>query len=178
VRFGEGDLLLPKIYFDLLMLGEDKPQLEFIAVQNVVGYIAPAGRRRDESSNRLFQLKGASRTPMTTIGQEERLARERQDVCQHLESAKLLVNQLRGYATEAVSTADLRPELGPEAICVRAIEEMGRQLYGDSDSQQIWSALQTTDGSELDGVLLAEKEAKLLLNLAREKSQELTEGCR
>ncbi len=178
VRFGEGDLLLPKIYFDLLMLGEDKPQLEFIAIQNVVGYIAPAGRLRDESSNRVFQLKTASQTPMNTTGQDQRLARERLDVCQHLESAKILVNQLRGFAIEAASTADLSPELGPEAICIRAIEEMGKQLYGDSDSKQIWSALQTTDGSELEGVMLAEKEARVLLNLAREKNRELTEGCR
>jgi sugar phosphate isomerase/epimerase len=178
VRFGEGDLNLPKIYFDLLMLGEDEPQLEFIAVQNVVGYIAPAGRLRDEPSNRVFQLKTASRTPMNTTGQDQRLARERQDVCQHLESARLLVNQLRAFATEAVSTADLNPELGPEAICVRAIEKMGRQLYGDSDSKRIWFALQTTDGSELEDVMLAEKEARVLLTLAREKNRELAEGCR
>jgi hypothetical protein len=115
---------------------------------------------------------------MTTIGQEHRLAREREDVSQHLESARLLVNQLRAFATEAASTADRNRELGPEAICVRAIEEMGRQLYGGSDSKQIWSALQTTDGSELEGVVLAEKEARGLLTLARQKNRELTEGCR
>jgi hypothetical protein len=42
---------------------------------------------------------------------------------------------------------------------------------------QIWSAIQTTDGSELEGAALAEKEARVLLTLAREKHRELTEGC-
>jgi hypothetical protein len=177
VRFGEGDLPLRKIYFDLLMLGEDTPQLEFIAVQNVVGYIAPAGRLRDESSDHVFQLKSSSRTPMTATEQERRLARERQDIRQHLEGAKLLVNQLRGFATEAVCAAAPTPELGPEAICVRAIEEIGRQIYGDAGSKQIWLALQATDGSELEGAVLAEKEARVLLTLAGEKHQKLTKGC-
>ena len=148
VRFGEGDLNLPKIYFDLLMLGEDEPQLEFIAVQNVVGYIAPTGRLSEETLDHVYELKSASQTPMAATEQDRRLARERQDVRQHFESAKLLLNQLRSFATEAVCADDSTPELGPEAMCVRAIEEIGRQLYGNSDPMQIWSAIQTTDGSE------------------------------
>ena len=177
VRFGEGDLNLTKIYFDLLMLGEDEPQLEFIAVQNVVGYIAPVGRQSEESLDRVFELKSSSRTPMTATEQDRRLVRESQDVRQHLESAKLLLNQLRSFATEAVCTADPTPEIGIEATCIRSIEEVGRQIYGDSNQKQIWSAVQTTDGSELKGAVLAEKEARELLNLAREKHRELTEGC-
>ncbi len=177
VRFGQGDLNLPKIYFDLLMLGEDEPQLEFIAVQNVVGYIAPTGRLSEETLDHVFELKSASQTPMTATEQDRRLARERQDVRQHFESAKLLLNQLRSFATEAVCADDSTPELGPEATCVRAIEEIGRQLYGNSDPMQIWSAIQTTDGSELEGAVLAEKEARVLLTLAHEKHRELTEGC-
>jgi hypothetical protein len=159
------------------MLGEDEPQLEFIAVQNVVGYIAPTGRLSEETLDRVFELKSASQTPMTATEQDRRLARERQDVRQHFESAKLLLNQLRSFATEAVCADDSTPELGPEAICVRAIEEIGRQLYGNSDPMQIWSAIQTTDGSELEGAVLAEKEARVLLTLAHEKHRELIEGC-
>jgi sugar phosphate isomerase/epimerase len=177
VRFGEGDLDLPKIYFDLLMLGDDEPQLEFIAVQNVVGYLAPAGRLSDEASDRVFELKTASRTPMAPIEQEQRLARERQDVRHHLDAAKLLVNRLRSFATEAVCAANSTPELGPEAFCARAIEKIGRQLYGDSSPKKIWQALQATDGSELEGAVLAEKEARVLLGLAHEKQRELAEGC-
>ncbi|MFP6655852.1 MAG: TIM barrel protein [Myxococcota bacterium] len=177
VRFGEGDLNLPKIYFDLLMLGEDEPQLEFIAIQNVVGYIAPTGRLSEETLDQVFELKSASQTPMAATDQDRRLARERQDVRHHFESAKLLLNQLRSFATEAVCAVDSAPELGPEAICVRSIEEIGRQLYGNSNPMQIWSAIQTTDGSELEGAVLAEKEARVLLTLAHEKHRELTEGC-
>lgn len=177
VRFGEGDLPLPKIYFDLLMLGEDEPQLDFIAVQNVVGYIAPVGRSREESSNYEYQLKSASRTPMTATEQERRLAREREDVLQHLEAAKLLLNQLRGFATEAVSAVHPGAELGPEAACVRAIEDIGQQIYGDSGRKFIWQALQASDGSELEATVLGEKEGRVLLTLAQEKHLELTQGC-
>jgi hypothetical protein len=176
VRFGEGDLALSKIYFDLLMLGEDQPQLKFIAVQNVVGYIAPPGRLQGEAMDHSFDLKSASRTPMPRLEKERRLERERQDVRRHLEAAKLLVNQLRGFATEAVCTAPLDSELGPEAACVAVVEQIGRQLYGESNAKYIWQALQATDGSELDGVLLTEKEARALLTRANDKHQELTEG--
>lgn len=177
VRFGEGDLALAKIYFDLLMLGEDEAQLDAIAVQNVVGYLAPAGRLREEASDHVFQLKTASRTPMTPIDQELRLARERQDVSHHLAAAKLLVNQLRAFATDAVCSGTPAQELGPEASRTRDIEEIGRQLYGDPSLKKIWNALQATDGSELEGAVLAEKEARVLLGLAHEKQRELMEGC-
>jgi len=177
VRFGEGDLPLAKIYFDLLMLGEDEAQLESIAVQNVVGYLAPAGRLSEEASDQVFQLKTASRTPMASTDQERRLARERQDVHDHLAAAKLLVNQLRGFATDAVFSGTPAQELGPEAGRTRAIEEIGRQLYGDSSPKNIWQALQATDGSELEGAILAEKEARALLRLAHERQRELMEGC-
>jgi len=77
-----------------------------------------------------------------------------------LEGAKLLVNPLRGFATEAVCAADPTPEFEPKAIYVGAIEEIGRQLYDDSGSKYIWPALQATDGSELEGAVLAEQRSK------------------
>jgi len=177
VRFGEGDLALNKMYFDLLMLGDDEPQIEFIAVQNVVGYLAPAGRLSDQAPDHVFQLKTASRTPMTSTEQDRRLARERDDVRHHLEAAKMLVNQLRGFATDAVCAVISTSELGPEANSVRAIEEIGRQLYGDSSAKHIWQALHVADGFELQNIVLPENEARILLGLAHEKQRELLEGC-
>ena len=108
---------------------------------------------------------------------ERRLERARQEERDHLEAAKLLVNQLRGFATDAVCAPHSTPELGPEADCVRGIEEIGRQIYGDSAGKHIWQALQATDGSELEGAVLAEREARVLLTLAGEKHQKLTKGC-
>jgi len=178
VSFGQGDLPLPKIYFDLLMLGEDKPQVEFFAVQSVVGYWAPPGRQRGESSSQVFPLKSSSKTPLAETGREQRLARERQDAHQHFEAAKLLVNQLRSYATEAVCVPDTPAKLGPEAIRIRAIEEIGRQLYGELDRKRIWQAIQTSDGSDdLDGIALDPEEARALLTVAAEKQRELRTGC-
>jgi sugar phosphate isomerase/epimerase len=177
VSFGQGDLPLPKIYFDLLMLGEDEPQVEFIAVQSVVGYWAPPGRHRGESSSHMFHLKSSSKTPITETGREQRLARERQDAHQDFEAAKLLVNQLRSYATEAVCVPDTPAKLGPEASLIRAIEEIGRQLYGEPDRKRIWQAIETSDGSDLDGIALDPKEARALLTVAGEKRQELRIGC-
>jgi sugar phosphate isomerase/epimerase len=176
VRFGEGDLPLPKIYFDLLMLGDDTPQVEFIAVQNVVGYLAPAGRLEDEASDRVFPAKSASRTPMSSAEPARRLARERQDVGDHLDAAKLLVNQLRGFATDAVCGMRPSPELGPEASCARAIEEIGQQLYGATQRKRIWQVLEASEGAELEGALLAENEARVLLRLAKEKQREIIAG--
>ncbi len=177
VSFGQGDLPLPKILFDLLMLGEDEPQVEFIAVQSVVGYWAPPGRHRGESSSHVFDLKSSSKTPITETGREQRLARERQDALQHFETAKLLVNQLRSYATEAVCVPDMPAKLGPEATRIRAIEEIGRQLYGEPDRKRIWQAIQTSDRSDLDGIALDPKEARALLTVAAEKRRELRTGC-
>jgi sugar phosphate isomerase/epimerase len=179
VGFGQGDLPLPKIYFDLLMLGEDAPQLEFIAVQSVVGYNAPPARLVGESSSHVYRPKTSSKTPVTAAQSQmsRRLARERHDAREHLESAKLLVNQLQRYATEAVCTAKTPATLGPEATLARAIEEIGRQLYGDSDRKRIWNAIQTTDGSELEGVALDRGAARALLASAGKKYRELTAGC-
>ena len=103
--------------------------------------------------------------------------RERQDAHQHFEAAKLLVNQLRSYATEAVCVPDTPAKLGPEASRIRAIEEIGRQLYGEPDRKRIWNAIQTSDGSDLHGIALDPKEAKALLTLAAEKRRELRTGC-
>jgi sugar phosphate isomerase/epimerase len=177
VRLGEGDLPLSKIYFDLLMLGDDTPQVKFIAVQNVVGYVAPAGRLDNEPSDQVFLAKSASRTPMSSAEPAQRLARERQDVFDHINAAKLIVNKLRGFATDAVFEARTSTELGPEASCARAIEEIGRQLYGDARAKRIWRVLDATDESELGGVVLGEQESRGLLRLAVEKHRKLLEGC-
>jgi hypothetical protein len=177
VSLGQGDLPLAKMYFDLLMLGEDTPQLEFMAVQSVSGYIAPSGRLRDESSSRVFDAKTASATPMAAMEPERRLARERQDAQQHFESAKLLVNHLQSFATEAVGASDTAVTLGPEAAHARAIEDIGRQLYGDPERKRIWQTIQTTDGAELEGTLLSQKEARALVTLATNKHRELINGC-
>ncbi len=177
VSFGQGDLPLPKIYFDLLMLGEDKPLVEFIAVQSVIGYWAPPGRHRGESSSHVFHLKTSSKTPFTEACREQRLARERQDAHEHFEAAKLLVNQLRSYATEAVCVPDTPANLGPEASRIRAIEEIGRQLYGEPDRKRIWQAIQTSDEPDLHGIALDPKEARALLTVASEKRRELRTGC-
>ena len=176
VGFGNGDLPLPKICFDLLMLGEHEPQLEFIAVQNVVGYIAPAGRRNGESAGHVFPPKTSSETPMTATDCERRLAREREDAAVHLEAARLLVNQLRSYATEAVC-AQHTTKLGPEATRARAIEEIGRQLYGESGGKRIWQAVRAADGSEPGDTELDDAQARALIALAAEKYRELTNGC-
>ena len=177
MRFGQGDLPLPKLYFDLLMLGEDEPQVEFIAMQSVVGYWAPPGRHRGEPSSLMFDLKSSSKTPIAETGREQRLARERHDAHHHFQAAKLLVNQLRSYATEAVCVADTPAKLGPEASRIRAIEEIGRQLYGEPDRKRIWQAIQTGNASDLDGIALDAKEARALLTVAGEKQRELRTGC-
>jgi hypothetical protein len=159
------------------MLGDDTPQVKFIAVQNVVGYVAPVGRLDNETSDQVFSAKSESRTPMSSAESAHRLARERQDVFDHMDAAKLLVNKLRGFATEAVCAARPNPDLGPEASCARAIEEIGRQLYGDARAKRIWRVLEATDHTELGGVVLGEQESRVLLRLAVEKNRELMKGC-
>ena len=177
VEFGSGDLPLAKIYFDLLMLGDGDPQVDFVAVQNVLGYIAPAGRLKSDSKDRIFTSTGSSETPINSVGREARLLREREDVHNHFESAKLVVSQLGAFATEAVCAAVDQGQLGPEAKRTREIESIGRQLYGESKARLIWRHLRSGESADLEATVLDPKETEALLTVASEKYQELLDGC-
>ncbi len=177
VEFGSGDLPLAKIYFDLLMLGDDHPQVDFVAVQSVLGYIASASRLRSDSKDRIFESKGGSETPVPSIHRDARLLREREDARNHFESAKLIVKQLGALATEAVCADADQRQLGPEATRIREIENIGRQLYGDSNAKRIWKHLRSGESAGPEGSTLDPKETEALLTVATEKHKELLEGC-
>ncbi len=177
VEFGSGDLPLAKIYFDLLMLGDDLPQVDFVAVQSVLGYIAPASRLRSDSKDRIFASKGGSKTPINAVGREERLSREREDAHSHFESAKLIVNQLGAYATEAICVDASQKQPGPEAKRIREIESIGGQVYGESKAGLIWQHLRSSESAKPEASALDAKETDGLLTVASEKYKELLEGC-
>jgi len=59
---GQGDLNLPKIFFDLLMLGSEKPQVQFLAIQMVVDYYAQGHRAESDLNTRVYNKRPMSVT--------------------------------------------------------------------------------------------------------------------
>lgn len=62
-RSGTGDLPLPRLIAMLLMLGEEKPQVHAIALEEEVGYFAPAIRFSGELSDPVIPERKPSTSP-------------------------------------------------------------------------------------------------------------------
>lgn len=62
----EDELPGPRMLYDLLMLGEQAPQVVCFALEQEVDYYAPAFRRRNEPGNPIIQYREPSETPVDT----------------------------------------------------------------------------------------------------------------
>jgi len=178
VKLGQGDLCLSKIFFDLLMIGEEKPQLSFLSIQEVVGYFGTSWRSHLDTAEKVYPQRPTSRTnlPKDINGVElnQRMARERDDAVEALSVAKHLVSQLKQLAFEQLDKDDHGYTLGPEATLAREIEEVGKQVFGTEAYKQVWEYDHLTkENWETINSTLDYSRAKELMDSIRERKGKL-----
>jgi len=104
VEMGSGHLNLEKMFFDLLCLGSDEPQVKFFAIQMVVDYLCLSNRSPSESKKKVFAKRNTSDTAfpknVTKRALEKRLKKERSDAQAGFQVAKHLVEDLRKLLSE------------------------------------------------------------------------------
>lgn len=102
-RSSTGDLPLPRIIAMLLMLGTDKPQVRAIALEEEVGYFAPAVRFPDEQSDPMILKRNPSTTTRpTNISLEASRAIELKHAQEQVGYIRQLLNDMRRLASHAL----------------------------------------------------------------------------
>lgn len=178
VKLGQGDLCLSKMFFDLLMLGEEKTQLNFLSIQEVVGYFGISWRSHSDIAEKVYPQRPTSRTNLpqdiSEVELDERMARERDDAIEALGVAKHLVSQLKQLALERLDEDDQGYPLGPEATLAREIEEIGKQIFGTEAYKKVWEydRLSKNNWETINSTLDYSK-AKELIDEVRERKAKL-----
>lgn len=99
-RSGEGDIPQARLLMELLLLGEETPQVFAYGLEEEVGYHAPPFRFPDEPDDPTIPYRDASETDFDSgDALEAQLAAERADaihLCNHMQR---LLNELNGHAT-------------------------------------------------------------------------------
>lgn len=99
VRMGQGDLNLPKLFFDLLMLGTEGPQVKFFSIQTVVDYMSAGQRLVSDLDSQTYQKRPTSQTNLldnlSAADLAKRLQQERDDAKQGYQYCKDLVANLK-----------------------------------------------------------------------------------
>lgn len=109
----EDELPAAMLLYELLLLGDDEPQVIALALESEVGYYAPPFRHEDESANPTIAWRTPSQTNVgdrTTLGQ--RLIDERRWAEEQVDFNRALVAELRSLATEIVAEATQTEALG------------------------------------------------------------------
>jgi hypothetical protein len=99
----EDQLPNARMLYELLMLGEDSPQVICFALEQEVDYYAPAFRRRDEPADPIIQYREPSETPVDYNKSTERLlSDERRWANQQIAWNRGLVGTFRELAYQVV----------------------------------------------------------------------------
>jgi sugar phosphate isomerase/epimerase len=95
----EDELPAALLLYELLLLGEERPQVIAFALENEVGYHAPPLRHADEAADPHIAWRAPSQTPLAP-GEPpaRRLAGERRWAQQQVTFNRLLVSELRALA--------------------------------------------------------------------------------
>lgn len=92
-----------RMLHDLLMLGEEAPQVICFALEQEVDYYAPAFRRRDEPADPIIQYREPSETPVDYTKSTERLlSDERRWAIQQIAWNRGLVGSFRELAHQVI----------------------------------------------------------------------------
>ncbi|HEC29543.1 MAG TPA: hypothetical protein ENI65_08155 [Gammaproteobacteria bacterium] len=114
---GQGDLNLTKIFFDLLMLGSEKPQVQFLAIQMVVDYYAQGHRAENNLNTRVYNKRPTSVTcladNLSETELQKRLHQERMDAQTGFQYCKNLVENLKMFGTQFVVESGYRVDRNP-----------------------------------------------------------------
>lgn len=98
---GTGDIDFHGLFADLLLLGDDRPQVRAFALEEEAGMYAPAYRFPDEGPDPVIPPRGPSLTELAP-GEElpARLAQERADADAQVTYVRRLLSQLRTAALQ------------------------------------------------------------------------------
>lgn len=98
-RSGEGDIDFHVLLRDLLLLGEEKPQVTAFALEEENDMYAPAYRFPDEPADPFIPARDASVTHLPRgENLEDRLARERHEAVQQIHYVREVLSELRALA--------------------------------------------------------------------------------
>ncbi len=107
VAQGEDDLPQMKMLLDLLMLGEDEPQVETFSLEQEIGYYSPVFRRHGEDPDPVIPQRGPSETPVDeTIPLRDSLLMENRNACDQLRFVRNLLENLKTIADIQLSFQD------------------------------------------------------------------------
>jgi len=96
----EDEMPYARMLYELLMLGEKKPQVICFALEQEVNYYAPAYRRADEGGNPFIPYKDPSETPFDEEDADLILLNERRWANNQVNFIKCLLVEMRWLATE------------------------------------------------------------------------------
>ena len=117
VQIGQGDLNLPKMFFDLLMLGSEKPQVQFLAIQMVVDYYAHGHRAENDLNTHVYSKRSTSVTcladNLSEAELQKRLHQERMDAQTGFQYCKDLVENIKMFGTQFVAESGYRVNRQP-----------------------------------------------------------------
>ncbi len=103
-RSGEGDIDFHVLLRDLLLLGEDAPQVTAFGLEEEVGRYAPAYRFPDEPADPFTPARDPSTTDLPANETlEDRLARERNDAARQVHYVRSVLAGLRRLAAEQLN---------------------------------------------------------------------------
>jgi len=95
----EDEVPYARMLYELLMLGETKPQMICFALEQKVNYYAPAYRRADEGENPIIPLRKPSETPYNEADGERILLNERRWASNQVNFIKRLLAEMHWLAT-------------------------------------------------------------------------------
>lgn len=96
----EDEMPYARMLYELLMLGETKPQVICFALEQEVNYYAPAYRRADEGGNPFITYKDPSETPFDEADAHMVLLNERRWVSNQVNFIRGLLAELRWLAIQ------------------------------------------------------------------------------
>jgi len=104
VKMGQGDLNLAKMFFDLMMLGSEKSQIQFFAIQMVVDYYAQGHRVENDLNTHVYSKRPVSATcladNLSEANLQKRLKQERIDAQMGFQYCKDLIENLRKFGSK------------------------------------------------------------------------------
>lgn len=108
-RSGDGELPMARLLLELLLLGDDQPQVLAYGLEEEVEYYAPPLRFAAEEPDPLIPWRAPSETVLTPEADLDRvLARERQDALDQLQHVRHLLAQLRRHAEGCLAAHERR----------------------------------------------------------------------
>lgn len=98
----EDEMPYGRMMYELLMLGETKPQVNSFALEQEVNYYSPAYRYSDEGENPFIPYKDPSETPFDEADADRALLNERQWATNQVFFIKNLLAEMRWLASQYV----------------------------------------------------------------------------